>query len=589
MRNNFIVKKTYLGFVVTAILTSLTATVGMLIDNIIVGQSLGTDALGAMGIVGPISLIFSACGNICSSGGGAKAAQALGRGQTDRFCQIFTVNVLFVLVSGSLFTVFGMAFAPQIAVFLGAKDALLEPSIQYLYGYFLGTIPTIAVSAMMSFIRMDGSPKLPLLCITVMSGANILLDLLMIYVFQQGMFGMALATTISYCLALATACLHFLKKTAVLRLVRPVRLLSELGSTIYTGFPSVISRISDTVKVTLLNNMLATFISVSAITALSIRTQANNFLGAVILGIGQAITPTIGMFFGEEDRTAMRDTLKVTFSFGFSVVVVVAIALFAVPSLFCQLLGVQEASIMDMSNMALRCFAIALPAYLVNTVLMNFYQCTKRVGISSMICILQLLIYPLVFAFILIRPLGATGVWMAFLLGELLTLITIVFVINWKNKKLVSSLDDIMMLDEDFGGADKDRMELSIGNSMDEVMTISAGIYQFGKERSISDNTLHILSLCIEEMAGNVVRHAFKAGEKRWLDVTIIDKSEIIILRLRDNGAPFDPLAYLSKGTGDTYGIKMIHALTENFEYRRSMGLNNLIIYLKNTASEYKR
>ena len=139
---------------VTAILTSLTATVGMLIDNIIVGQSLGTDALGAMGIVGPISLIFSACGNICSSGGGAKAAQALGRGQTDRFCQIFTVNVLFVLVSGSLFTVFGMAFAPQIAVFLGAKGALLEPSIQYLYGYFLGTIPTIAVSAMMSFIRM---------------------------------------------------------------------------------------------------------------------------------------------------------------------------------------------------------------------------------------------------------------------------------------------------------------------------------------------------------------------------------------------------------------------------------------------------
>ena len=104
---------------------------------------------------------------------------------------------------------------------------------------------------------------------------------------------------------------------------------------------------------------------------------------------------------------------------------------------------------MDMSNMALRCFAIAMPAYLVNTVLMNFYQCTKRVGISSMICILQLLIYPLVFAFILIRPLGATGVWMAFLLGELLTLITIVFVINWKNKKLVSSLDDIMMLDED--------------------------------------------------------------------------------------------------------------------------------------------
>ena len=580
MRNDFIVRKMYLSFVITAILTSLTATVGMMIDNIVVGQSLGSDALGAMGIVGPISLIFSACGNICSSGGGAKAAQALGRGQKERFCQIFTVNVLFVLFFGLLFTILGMIFAPQIAIFLGAKGALLEPATRYLYGYFLGAAPTIAVSAMMSFIRMDGSPRLPLVCIAVMSVANIVLDIMMIYIFRLGMFGMALATTISYCFALATACLHFLKKDTTLRLVRPASLLREFGSTICTGFPSALSRISDTVKVTLLNNMLVAFVSVSAITVLTVRTQAQNFLGSFILGISQAITPTVGMFFGEEDRTAMRDILKITLRFGFSIVAVLAIALLTVPFLFCQLFGVREASILNMSNTALRFFAIALPIYLINTVLMKFYQCTKRVGISSMICILQSLVYTVVFAFILIRPLGATGVWIAFLLGELLTLLTTVLIVSLKNKRLISSLDDIMMLDENFGGADQNRIELSIGNSMDEVMTISNAIYQFGKERNIGGKTLYKLSLCIEEMAGNVVRHAFKEGEKRWLDVTIIDKPETIILRLRDNGAPFDPLAYLNREVADTYGIKMIHSLTEDFEYRRSMGLNNLIIYL---------
>lgn len=581
MKNDYIVKKTYLSFVVVAIMTSLTATVGMLIDNIIVGHALGSEALGAMGIVGPISLIFSAVGNICSSGGGAKAAQALGRGQKDRLCQIFTVNVLFVLVVGILFTVLGVALAPQIATVLGAKEALWEPSTQYLSGYFLGAIPTIMLSAMMSFIRMDGSPRLPLLCIAVMSAANIVLDLLMVYVFHQGMFGMALATSISYCLALATACLHFLKKSAVLRLVRPVNLMSELGTTILTGFPTAISRISDTIKVTLLNNMLAVFVSVSAITALSVRTQANSFLGAVILGVGQAITPTIGMFFGEEDRTAMRDTLRVTFRFGLLIVAVLAAVLFTFPFLFCQLLGVRETEILAMSNTALRFFAIGLPIYLINMVLMNFYQCTKRIGIATAICVLQSLVYTVVTAFVLIRPLSATGVWIAFLLGELLTLLTVLLIVSLKNKKLVSSLDDIMMLSEEFGGAQKDRLELSIGNSMDEVMTISTGIYQFGKDRDISEKTLHWLSLCIEEMAGNVVRHAFKPGEKRWLDVTVIDKPGTVIFRLRDNGAAFDPLGFLSSGSDSAYGIKMIHALAESFEYRRSMGLNNLIIHLK--------
>ena len=562
-------------------MTSLTATVGMLIDNIIVGQTLGSNALGAMGIVGPISLIFSAFGNICSSGGGAKAAQALGRGQKERFCQIFTANVLFVLAVGVLLTVLGMTFAPQIAVLLGAKDALLEPSIQYLYGYFLGAVPTIMLSAMMSFIRMDGSPKLPLLCISVMSVANIVLDLLMVYVFHQGMFGMALATTISYCLGVATACLHFRRKSAVLRIVRPANLVRELGTTILTGFPMAINRISDTIKVTLLNNMLAAFVSAAAVTALSVRTQAGNFLGAVVLGIGQAITPTIGMFFGEEDRTAMRDTLRVTFRFGLLVVVVLAAILFAIPFLFCRLLGVQEAEILTMSNTALRFFALGLPIYLINSVLMNFYQSTKRTGIATAICLMQSLVYTVLFAFALIRPLGATGVWIAFLMSELLTLLSVLLIVSLKNKKPASSLDDIMMLGKEFGGAEMDRLELSIGNSMDEVMTISTGIYQFGRNRGIGEKTMHTLSLCMEEMAGNVVRHAFRPEEKRWLDVTIIDKPETIILRLRDNGAAFDPLSFLSSETGDAYGIKMIHALAASFEYRRSMGLNNLIIHLK--------
>ncbi|WP_458408123.1 MATE family efflux transporter [Anaerotignum sp.] len=581
MKNDYIVRKTYLSFVVVSILTSLTAVVGILIDNIIVGRSLGADALGAMGIVGPVSLIFSAIGNICSGGGAARAAQALGRGERDEMNLIFTTNTLFVLISGSLLTICGMLFAPQIASLLGAQGALLTPSTQYLYGYFLGAIPTIMISATMSFIRIDGSPKLPLVCIMVMSAANILLDLLMVYVFHQGMFGMALATTISYCLAVAVACTHFMKKDSTLRLVKPNRFFGELSQTVVTGFPTAISRISDTLKVMLLNHMMVAFVSVAAVTALNVRTQANSFLGAIVIGIGQATTPTVGMFFGEEDKSAMKSTLKVTFKFGLSLLSVLAIILLVFPGFFSGLLGVSDDEILKMSNTAIRFFAIGMPLYLVNTVLMNFYQCTKRVGIATMICILQSLVYTVVFAFVLIRPFGATGVWLAFLLGELFTLATVLLYISVKNRKVSLSLSSIMMLEETFGDSEKDRLELSIGNSMEEVMQISSGIYKFGKNRDIEEKVLHKVSLCIEEMAGNVVKHAFKPDEKRWLDLTIIDKPDTIIVRFRDNGAAFDPLAYLSNQDADAYGIRLIHALADSFEYRRNMGLNNLIIHLK--------
>lgn len=581
MKNDYIVKKTYYSFVVVSILSSLTATAGMLIDNIIVGRFLGSDALGAMGIVGPVSLVFSAIGNICSGGGGARAAQALGRGERDEVRKIFTVNTLFVLISGAILMALGMLYSTQIAALLGAKDSLLEPASDYLFGYFLGAIPTILLSAMMSFIRIDGSPKLPLICISVMSAANIILDLMMVHVFHQGMFGMALATTISYVLAVAVACTHFLKKDSTLRLVKPVGFLSDLGQTFLTGFPTAISRISDTIKCTLLNNLLVTYVSVAAVTALNVRTTTSNFLGAVVLGIGQAATPTIGMFFGEEDRTAMKDTLKTTLKVGLTINTVLAVILLIFPTFFASLLGVTDENLMNMSAMAIRLFGVAMPLQLVNTVLLNYYQCTKKVGMATMICVLQSLVYTVLFSFILIRPMGANGVWLAFLLGEVLTLVTVILRLLIKNKNAKLSFDAIMMLDSEFGGNPKDMLELSIGNNMDEVMKISSGIYKFGKNRRISEKTLHTLSLCIEEMAGNVVQHAFKPGEKRWLDLTIVDKPEKLIVRIRDNGSAFDPLAYLSAEEKDKYGIKIIHALAEHFEYRRSMGLNNLIIHLR--------
>ena len=579
MKNDYIVRKTYLSFVIVSILTSITAIVGMLIDNVIVGRYLGQDALGAMGIVGPVSLVFSAVGNICSGGGGARAARALGRGERDKVCLIFTVNILFVLVIGGLITALGMIFTPQIAALLGAKGDLLEPSCRYLYGYFLGALPTIMLTAMMSFVKIDGSPKLPLVCIAVMSASNILLDFAMV---KMGMFGMALATTISYCLALAAAFLHFFKKTSGLKLVKPQKLFSELSQTVVTGFPTAISRISDTVKVLLLNNMMVAFVSVAAVTALNVRTQANNFLSAVIIGIGQAATPTISMFFGEEDKTAIKDTLKITLKFGLSLALLLMMVLLIFPGIFPKIFGVSEPEILSMASMAIRFFAITIPIALINTVLMNFYQCTKRTGMATMICLLQSLVYTVVFALALIHPFGATGIWAAFFLGEVCTIVTVLVCVFVKNKKISLSVSSIMMLDKDFGGDANDRLELSIGNSMDEVMAISSGIYKFGKNRDIDEKTLHILSLCIEEMAGNIVRHSFKEGKKRWLDLIILDRNEHIVVRFRDNGTAFDPIAYLNNhASKEGYGIPLIHSFADDFEYRYNMGINNTIIRLK--------
>ena len=399
-------------------------------------------------------------------------------------------------------------------------------------------------------------------------------------VFHQGMFGMALATSISYCVAVLVCCTHFVKKTNTLRLTRPKAIGQELIEMVITGAPTAISRICDVVKAVVLNRMLAVWVGVGAVAVLNVRSQAHNFFGSLIMGFAMASVPIVGMFFGEEDKTALRDTLKTTLRIGIISSCVVAVLLFVAASGFAGMLGITEGENLTMAVTAIRLFAVGMPLILINMAMMSYYQGTKNSKMASLICILESLVFTLVFAVALIKPLKSTGVWLAFLLAEILTLLTIFVCTTVYKRKLPTCIDDFMRLPSEFGVKQENCLELSIGNSMDEVMTIAHGIHKFGEGRQIPEKTLDLLSLCIEEMAGNVVQHAFKSGEKKWFDLMILDKEDSLIVRIRDNGMAFDPTKYLcdDKRKEQQYGIRMIAGLANSMEYRRTIGLNNVLI-----------
>lgn len=583
MKNDYIVKKVYKSFVVVSILSVLTATAGMLIDNIVAGRFLGTDALGAMGVVSPIGLIFSAVGNISSSGGTSQAAQALGKGDRNKLNNLFSIAIMYVIAFGGLFTIFGLLFAPQIALLLGARTDLLEPTTSYLRGYFFGAIPTIMLPTLSGFVKIDGSGRMPLISIAVMSVADVILDLVMVLVFHLGMFGMALATTISYFLAVGVSFLHFTKKYHTLKFKLPKNFVTDFKAIVASGAPTAVSRICNTLQTLIFNNLLVITVGVGAVAALNVRTQTYNIIGAVTMGVGQALLPVAGMFFGEEDRTALRDTMKTTLRLGLTLSILVAVILIPAASVFPTLLGVKDPDIQRMSSVAIRFFAVSMPIQLVNTAWMNYYQCTKRSGLAIIICVLESFVYSVTAAVILIHLLGSNGIWTALLLGEVLTMLTLYLYIVRKNKKMAVTIADYMMLDKNFGDSALKKWELSIGNSMDEVMELSTKITEIGNTLNLDRHMVNALALTIEELAGNVVQHAFGPNEKKWFDLMILDKEDCMIVRMRDNGGMFDPMQYLheNKDTGNSkIGLELIYGICDDFQYNRAIGLNNLLIVL---------
>ena len=582
MNNDYIVKQVYRSFLIVMLLSAISSTLGSLVDNIIVGRFLGDDALAAMGIVAPIILLYFTLGALCAGGGSILASQAMGRGDTDGVQNIFSVSVWFGIISGLIICTLGLLFSDALATLLGANPSLHALSVSYLRGYMLGSIPIILLSALMSFVQIDGSPQLPIVATVAMTVSDVILDLLVAVVLHGGMFGMAMASTLSYFIAVGVLCLHFTKKSRTLRLTRPKAFGKNLQSMAVTSTPVVVTCIGELVRIAVLNNMLVV-IAVSAVAALNIRSQANNIIGALAMGGAQALGPMAGMFYGEEDRATLGQSLKSALKQGLILNLVVALIFVFVPWVFPRLMGVTDAETAGMASTAILWLAVSLPIRFVNLLLTQYYQTTKHTALAVTLSVLEVLAYPLAAAALLIRPLGPEGVWISFPIAEALTFVTAMVFILLKTKS-GSLLHRVLMLPEDFGGSEADKLSVSIGNSMDEVMEMSRSVYAFGEERGVSKETMNKVSLCIEEMAGNVVQHSFKPGEKRWFDLLVYIKPDTILLRMRDNGRPFDPLARLREQAEHdpekNLGLKVINGITDSFEYRNGVGLNICVMNL---------
>lgn len=584
MNNDYLIRSTYRSFLMTAVLTALTAMLGQLIDNIIVGQFLGVGKLGTMGIISPIGFLFAAIGMVGNTGGNILASRALGRGDLDEVRNVFSVMVLVGSVVGLALTGLGLAFAPQLAALLGAEGELTDYSAQYLRGFLLGAIPMILNSSITPFVQIDGSVKLPMASVLVVTASDVIIDLLVVFFFDGSMFGIALASAVSYWLGLAVLLLHFRKKKQLLRMVRPRNAGATYGKMFGLALPIVVNSSSDLFRTVILNHMLAV-VSVGAVAVMNVRGQAQNFVGAVALGASMAVTPVAGMFYGEEDRGALERSLQTALRDALSLAGIAAVLLLFFPGVFTALLGLRDPETAAMSNIALRCFAVSLPMRTAALILGRFYQTTGHTPFSVFLSVGEALLYPILLSLLLIRPLGTTGVWLAFPIAEALTLVTAFVFVLLRGDRRESLPKRFYMLPADFGGREDDKLSVSIGNSMDEVMEMARSVYDFGEARGVSKEMLDKVSLCIEEMAGNIVQHSFRPGEKRWFDLLVYVKPEEIVLRMRDNGRPFDPLARLREQAESdpekNLGLKVINGVTDTFEYRNGIGLNILVMTLR--------
>ncbi|MGN0909405.1 MAG: MATE family efflux transporter, partial [Succinivibrio sp.] len=189
-------------------------------DGIFVGRGVGSAALAAVNLTGPMYLACTGVGLMLGAGVSVVAAVHLAQGnlKAARICATQALAASFLL--SLVVSVLSVAATGSVCRWLGSSDELMPLMEEYVF--WLG--PTFCCMSLMMtgqfIIRLDGSPRFAMYVSVLSSLLNIFLDWLFIFPMDMGLMGAALATSVTLVLAALMVVWYMAFRPRSLRLYR---------------------------------------------------------------------------------------------------------------------------------------------------------------------------------------------------------------------------------------------------------------------------------------------------------------------------------------------------------------------------------
>jgi len=336
-KNNFAVgsmPKHILNIAGPMIVAQLINVLYNVIDRIYIGRipNGATLAMGGLGLCLPIISIIIAFANLFGMGGSPLCSIARGRGDNEEAEEIMGNALTLLLIFSVLIMAVGLIFKEDLLWLFGASENTIVYANDYLSIYLLGTVFVLLGLGMNSFINSQGFAKIGMMTVLIGAVANIILDPILIFGFNLGVKGAAIATVVSQMLSAIWTIQFLTGSKTILKLrkckmklnPRHVKKIFSLGT---AGF---MMGITNSVVSIVCNSTLQAY---GGDLYIAIMTIINSIREVIMLpghGIANASQPVLGYNYGAKAYDRVLEGIKfVTLaSFGASLILWLSVTLF---------------------------------------------------------------------------------------------------------------------------------------------------------------------------------------------------------------------------------------------------------------------
>ena len=391
-------------------------------DTYFVSQ-MGTSATAAVGVVFSLMSIIQAFGFGLGMGASSIISRKLGARPEEDAHRIGSSAFAAAIAFGLAILVAGLCALEPFMRLLGSTETILPYACGYARYILIGAPIMCSSFVLNNILRSQGQATLAMWGLCAGGLLNIALDPLLIFAFNMGIEGAAVATVLSQCVSFAILLSVFLRDRSIVQL-RPRYISHRPGDYLMIlrmGLPTICRQGLASLASALMNIQGALF-GDAAVAALTVSNKVYLLVRNIVIGVGQGFQPVAGYNYGARNTKRVREAFFVTCVIGTALCVVATgvLTLFAheITGLFSK-----DAEMIPLCVKALYYFSAVTPLLAYSTYVNQLYQCLGFSGQASFLASCRQGIFYLPLIYLLPHFIGLDGVMLTQPLADLLTFI----------------------------------------------------------------------------------------------------------------------------------------------------------------------
>ncbi len=342
MENNVLgtksVKELFIKLSVPAVVAQIVNLAYNMVDRMYIGHlaGIGPTALTGVGVTMPIIMLISAFSSLIGMGGSPRASIKMGENKYDEAEQILGTSFSILVLISIILTAIILIFKTPLLYLFGASENTIIYGDQYLTIYAIGTIFVQLTLGLNPYISAQGFSKESMMTVVIGAIINIVLDPILMFGFNMGVSGAALATIISQAVSAIYVMKFLLGKKTNLRIKKEyLKIDWKLVAVIVSlGLSPFIMQSTESLLQLTFNKSLLSYGGDLYVGAMSIISTVMMLVALPLTGFAQGAQPITSYNYGAQRYDRVMESISVLLKVAFTYTIIFFIIIMFVPGIF---------------------------------------------------------------------------------------------------------------------------------------------------------------------------------------------------------------------------------------------------------------